>query len=197
MKRTLLLLPCLALALTTSGHAQDGAVPLQPPGVSKGTRTAIDKGLKFLAREQNKDGSWRTGGGYGSYPVAMTGLAGLALMAGGSTPVRGPYAKNVRRAVNFCLANRQPNGLITAPSEESRSMYGHGFSMLFLAQAYGTEEDKERQRKIRVCLEAGIKLIARSQSRDVGEYGGGKGRRRFDYLARSGQATAEMVRRCA
>ena len=164
----LLALPLLAGALLAPGHAQDATVPAHPDGVTADTRAAIDKALKFLAREQSQDGSWRTGGGYGAYPVAMTGLAGLALMGGGSTPVRGPYAKNVRKAVSFCLASRQPSGLITAPSEESRSMYGHGFATLFLAQAYGMEEDKDRQRKIKVCLQAAIQLIARSQSNDGG-----------------------------
>ena len=163
--------PALVLFLllpAASASAQGAAIPIFPPGVTKDTRRAIDRGLKFLVREQNKDGSWRTGGGYGSYPVAMTGLAGLALVASGSTPVRGPYAKHVRRAVNFCLSQQQPNGLIAAPSEESRSMYGHGFSTLFLSQVYGMEEDKERQRSIRVVLERAIVLISRSQSGDGG-----------------------------
>ena len=167
MKRVLTL-SALCLALTASGRAQDLAVPAYPKGVTRDTRQAIDRALKFLAREQNKDGSWRTGGGYGSYPVAMTGLAGLSLVASGSTPVRGPYAKNVRKAVSFCLSQQQPNGLIAAPSEESRSMYGHGFSMLFLSQCYGMEEDADRQRRIRVALERAIQLTARSQSNDGG-----------------------------
>jgi hypothetical protein len=167
-KPALLAVPALAAALLAPGRAQDAVVPAHPEGVTQDTRAAIDKALKFLSREQSPDGSWRTGGGYGSYPVAMTGLAGLALMSSGSTPVRGPYAKNVRKAVSFCLASRQPSGLITAPTEESRSMYGHGFATLFLAQAYGMEEDKERQRKIRVALEAAIQLIGRSQSNDGG-----------------------------
>ena len=157
-----LLLPALGAS------AQDDPIPVFPNGVTKDTRRAIDSGLKFLVREQNKDGSWRTGGGYGSYPVAMTGLAGLALVASGSTPVRGPHAKHVRRAVNFCLSQQQPNGLIAAPSEESRSMYGHGFSTLFLSQVYGMEEDKDRQHRIRIALKKAIVLIARSQSRDGG-----------------------------
>ncbi|MHC4548002.1 MAG: prenyltransferase/squalene oxidase repeat-containing protein [Planctomycetota bacterium] len=158
----------VAGALALPAHAQDLVVPPLPSGVTKDTRRAVDHGLEFLVREQNKDGSWRTGGGYGSYPVAMTGLAGLALVASGSTPVRGPHAKHVRRAVSFCLSQQQPNGLIAAPSEESRSMYGHGFSVLFLSQVYGMEEDKDRQHRIRIALHRGIELIARAQSGDGG-----------------------------
>jgi len=159
----------LPLAILGGGAlAQDVTVPVQPPGVTSNTRKSIDRALKFLAREQNKDGSWRSGGGYGSYPVAMTGLCGLSLMASGSTPTRGPYAKNVRQAVKFCMSQQQPSGLISAPSEESRSMYGHGFSTLFLAQAYGMEEDVKKQRRIKETLRRAVKLIASSQSRDGG-----------------------------
>jgi squalene cyclase len=159
----------LLLALVAGGaRGQDTVVPAYPDGVTKETSSAIQNGLDFLAREQNKDGSWRTGGGFGQYPVVMTALAGLALVGAGSTPERGPHAKHVRRAVNFTLAQQQPNGLFAAPSEEARSMYGHGFGMLFLSQVYGMEEDLERQRRIRVALERGIQLTARSQSNDGG-----------------------------
>ena len=169
MKRAILLLVLAgAVAAPEPARAQDIALPVHPPGVTKDTRRAIERGLEFLAREQNNDGSWRTGGGYGSYPTAMTGLAGLALMGSGSTPVRGPYAKHVRKAVNYCLSQQQPNGLIAAQAEESRSMYGHGFSMLFLSQAYGMEEDKARQRRIKEALRRGVQLISRSQSGDGG-----------------------------
>ena len=163
-------LPLLVLGgtLAAPGDAQDDVLPVHPPGVTRDTRRAIERGLKYIAREQAKDGSWRTGGGYGSYPVAMTGLAGLALVSSGSTMVRGPYAKHVRRAVDYCLSRQQPNGLIAVVAEESRPMYGHGFSMLFLAQVYGMEEDKDRQRRIQVALHRGIQLTARSQSRDGG-----------------------------
>jgi hypothetical protein len=155
-------------AWAAPGDAQDDPLPVHPPGVTRDTRQAIERGLKFLAREQAKDGSWRTGGGYGSYPVAMTGLAGLALVSSGSTMVRGPYAKHVRRAVDYCLSRQQPNGLLAAVAEEARPMYGHGFSMLFLAQVYGMEEDTDRQRRVRTALQRGIALTARSQSRDGG-----------------------------
>ena len=163
--RALLLIAGL---LASNARSQDAAVPTLPDGVTNDTVRAIQRGLEFLAREQNKDGSWRSAGGFGSYPVVMSSLAGLALIAGGSTPERGPHAKQVRRAVNFCLSQQQPNGLFAAPAEEQRSMYGHGFAMLFLSQAYGMEEDIERQRRLRVALEKGIVLTAKSQSNDGG-----------------------------
>jgi hypothetical protein len=163
------LLGCLVIALLSPGGiAQDETVPVRPKLVTSDTQRAIEDGLKFLARERHKDGYWRASGGSGEYPVAMTGLAGLAIIASGSTPTRGPHAKDVRMAVRYVLSQQQPNGLFAATSEEPRSMYGHGFGMLFLAQAYGMEEDTKRQREIARRLQKGIELTARSQSRDGG-----------------------------
>jgi len=162
-----LLFACVSW-LPLPGRAQDIALPIRPEGVTRDTRKAIENGLTFLKRQQNRDGSWRTGGQYGSYPVAMTGLAGLALVSSGSTTVRGPHAKQVRRAVDYCLSRQGPSGLIAAAEEEGRSMYGHGFATLFLAQVYGMEEDMTRQMRIKAALRRAIQLTVRAQSRDGG-----------------------------
>ncbi len=137
---------------------------LRPAGVTPKIEVAIQKGLRYLARTQNRDGSWRSAGGYGSYPVAMTGLAGTALVASGSTTTRGPFALQVRRSVDFLVRNAMSNGLITAMQEESRPMYGHGFAVIFLAQVYGMEEDLARQKRLHRVLSKAVKLIASSQS---------------------------------
>jgi len=147
-----------------TASAQDRVIPNMPRGVTEEVRKSTKRGLNYLAREQQTDGSWRHGGSYGHYPVAMTGLAGLALVGSGSTPTRGPYSKNVRLATRYLIKMQQPNGLITAPNEESRSMYGHGFSTLFLAQVYGMEEDVAMQRRLRLVLRKAVVLIERSQS---------------------------------
>ncbi len=153
----------LASALGAGLAAQDA--DLRPEGVSKEIEDAIQRGLQYLARAQNVDGSWRSAGNYGSYPTAMSALAGTALLCSGSTPTRGTYWLQVRRATDFLLRCAQPDGVITAPSEEGRSMYGHGFSTMFLAEVFGMEEDVRRQETIHGVLEKAVELTARSQSR--------------------------------
>ncbi len=154
---------CLAAGLVTSTVAAQGN-QLYPPGVNAEIEAAIQNGLDFLVRTQNRDGSWRNAGGYGSYPTAMTALAGMALIGSGSTPTRGKHWHAVRNATDFLIKNAQSNGVITAPSEEARSMYGHGFSTMFLAQVYGMEEDVKRQETLHGVLTRAVRLIARSQS---------------------------------
>lgn len=140
----------------------------RPPHVTPATVQAIERGMRWLAQAQRRDGSFSEGGQLGTYPVAMTALAGMAFLSHGDTPVRGRYAGNVRRAVNYLIDGRQAgrDGLITSrgSGEESRSMYGHGFSTMFLAQAMGEEGDPQLQRRIRLVLDKAIELTGRSQS---------------------------------
>lgn len=167
----------VALAGPAPGQSPGSGVPASNPAVgaelpaiglaaemTPGTQAAIERGLKFLAASQNRDGSWRTQGGAGDYPVAMTSLAGLALMAGGNTPTQGPYSKNVSAALTFVLKSARRDGLIAQLEEESHSMHGHGFAILFLAECYGMEEDPQRQAQIRLALQRAIELTGRSQS---------------------------------
>jgi prenyltransferase beta subunit len=139
-------------------------VNVRPDMITVEAESAIEKGLQYLAKNQARDGSWRTNGASGSYPCAMTALAGLAILASGSTPLEGPYAKNVQKATEYILSCSSESGLIAKMSEEQRSMYGHGFSMLFLGQVYGMGVDENTQRRIKRVLINAIALTGKSQS---------------------------------
>lgn len=155
----------ISLAACGDAAAQEGVpLPVDPPELTPAAKTAIEDGIKYLVRTQNRDGSWRTQGASGSYPVAMTALAGLALLAGGNTPTEGRYARNVSGAVTFLLKSARRDGLIAQLEEESHCMHGHGFATLFLAQVYGMEEDPQRHAQIRFALQRAVELTARSQS---------------------------------
>lgn len=156
--------PAQAVVDPAPAESPAGVLPECPPEVTPEARQAIERGVAYLISTQNRDGSWRTHGATGSYPVAMTSLAGLALLAGGNTPAEGPYARNVSSALTFVLKSARRDGLIAQLEEESHCMHGHGFAMLFLAQCYGMEEDPRRQAEVRLVLQRAIQLTARSQS---------------------------------
>lgn len=136
----------------------------QPPEITPSVRASIEKGLTYLVSHQNRDGSWRSAGSGGAYPVAMTSLCGLALLAGGSTPTHGAHAANVSSALTFILKSARRDGLIAQLEEESHCMHGHGFAMLFLAECYGMEEDTRRQAEIKLVLQRAVALTGSSQS---------------------------------
>lgn len=163
------LVSTLAASAQTSAPSGSGAAladvpPAEPPEITPATKAAIDSGLKFLAGSQNRDGSWRSRGANGGYPVAMTSLCGLALLSSGSTPTQGPFARNISSALTFVLKSARRDGLIAQLEEESHCMHGHGFAMLFLAQCLGVEEDPQRLGQIRIALQRAIELTGRSQS---------------------------------
>ncbi len=167
---------CIQLGLTWSAlNSLEGNLVFaqsssrsRPKGVSFQVEKSIHRGLRFLARTQNGDGSWNNNGGYGRYPTAMTALAGMAFLGSGSTSTRGPYATNIRKATDFLLNNSQSSGLIATPAESGNCMHGHGFATMFLAEVYGNEESHRRQFKIRDALHKAIRLTSRSQSRAGG-----------------------------
>ncbi|HXG11124.1 MAG TPA: prenyltransferase/squalene oxidase repeat-containing protein [Gemmataceae bacterium] len=126
---------------------------------------AIDRGLEWLARQQHRAGYWEGNGG--QYPIALTGLAGMALLMEGSTIRDGKYSANIARAVDWLMARSQPNGLLGDPRndrEVGRYMYGHGYAMLFLSCVYGEEEDGERRRRLEDILTRAVLFSGQAQS---------------------------------
>ncbi len=156
------LLLCLVVGVGSSALR---AEPVLPKHITPEAQAAINKGLKYLGRTQGRDGAWRNQGKYGRYPIAMTSLAGLALLMDGNTTTQGRYAPSIDRTTKYLLDSTTPTGLITRGQEDSRPMYGHGFSMLYLSQLLGMSEDAERDQQIKRMLSRGIELTARAQSR--------------------------------
>ena len=127
-------------------------------------RNAIDRGLKWLAKNQSKLGHWTAQG----YPTAMTALAGTAMICSGSTTTQGPYSKNIRRAVDYLMAKVRGNGLIGDPKLDNRYTYGHGFSMLFLSQVLGEEEDADRRAELISVLQQAVQFSGNAQTKSGG-----------------------------
>jgi hypothetical protein len=141
------------------------AEEIYPKHVTEKSQAAVKKGLDFLAKTQSQDGDWMNLRDGNAYPITMASIAGMAFLANGNTPTRGPYAENVRKVERYLMGNATASGLITGPGEEEgRPMYGHGFSMLFLSECYGTETDERLRTKLKKILTEAIKLTARGQS---------------------------------
>jgi hypothetical protein len=98
----------------------------------------------------------------------MTALAGTALLMEGSTTTQGRHAEPVRRAVDYLVSRSRPNGLIGDPKNDDRYTYGHGFSMLFLSQLLGEEEDERRREELVGVLTRAVEFAGRAQTKDGG-----------------------------
>src|SRR5258706_1281888 len=151
-----------------SAFAQDKAAAAGFEEITREQVDAIDKGLRWLAKNQ-----YSTGGIGSTCQVAFTGLAGLAFLANNSTPYRGTYAKNVRDALKFILRNTSKVGYINEAAGRGlggSGMHGHGYATWFLAELYGMCGDTadlggdSRKEK----LQKAAKIIGESQDPNAG-----------------------------
>ncbi len=159
----LLLLCLLGLPRLCNGADETNSEKQAAHMITPAADRAIDKAVGWLASRQNDDGSF----GSGAYRpnVGICGLAGMALMAGGSTPGRGPHGEQVNRALDYVLANAQPSGFIVEPASTSYGpMYGHGFATTFLAECYGMSPCADLREK----LSKAVKLIIHTQNKEGG-----------------------------
>ena len=155
---------CLSLivaSLTTSTNSRAA----KPGKLDKRVRNKLDKsarrGLDWLASQQKRPGYWDARSG--QYRIAMTALAGMAMLCEGSTVNSGRYKKNIRSAVDYLVGSSQKNGLIGYKSDY-RYTYGHGFSMLFLSQVYGDEDDPDRRKELKRTLINAVKFSVNAQT---------------------------------
>jgi hypothetical protein len=126
----------------------------------------VNQGLQWLANQQSRIGHWSAKDG--RYPTAMTALAGAAFLAEGSTTTQGKYAPQLRRAVDYLISRSRTNGLIGDPTGDDRYTYGHGYSMLFLSQVLGEEEDAERREKLVDVLSRAVVFTGEAQTKAGG-----------------------------
>jgi len=141
------------------GDVPEGTMEMMTPE----TDLAIKNGLAWLARNQNSDGSYGNGAYRGN--IAVTSLAGLAFMASGSSPGRGPHGSQIDKALAYVMQNTSPSGFIAVLATSTHGpMYSHGFGTLFLAEAYGMTHRPE----IREKLQKAVRLIIDSQNIEGG-----------------------------
>ena len=145
---------------------------------SASVQRAVDRGLAWLAREQNPRGFW-TGligarrGRYvklreldeqilaGTGHLGVTAICGMAFLAGGHLPGRGRYGEVVSRTNAAVLSCIHENGLI---GWGGTRMYSHAFATLYLAEVCGMDPDP----RIREGLARATQMIVDCQNR----YGG-------------------------
>ncbi len=155
---------CAALAvllLPAATSAQDpslrfgGVIPQE-------VDTIYERGLAWLAANQQENGDWRSSGQDGA---GVTGICLMAFLASGEDPNFGRYANNVRRAIrNIVSQQDSTTGYIQS------SMYHHGFAMLALAEAYGAVDEERlwsesggKAKSLATVLDLAVRCAATSQ----------------------------------
>jgi hypothetical protein len=134
--------------------------------ITPDTQRAIDRGLAWLSKRQVLSGQNEGAFGHGGYQggVAVASLAGLAFMCSGSPPGQGPFGKHIDRCVKHITNCVQESGFISVPGFGQDNMYGHGFAMLFLSEAYGMSDRAELDATVGEKLRKAVKLTCQCQN---------------------------------
>ena len=95
---------------------------------------AVVKSLRWLQKQQNKDGSW--GGTPHNYKCSMTGLALLAYLAHCETPLSEEFGESVLKGISFLVDLGMKNPVISEQPGLKEVCYDHAVATYALCEAY-------------------------------------------------------------
>ena len=134
-----------------SGHR---AAMLSRYGGTKQSERAVAGALHWLMRHQMYDGSWSfdkykarckdascTGRGSAHADAGAAGMALLCYLGAGQThKTKGPYRKNIERALLWLVRHQDRNGNLARDCISP--MYSHGIATIALCEAFGLSGDR-------------------------------------------------------
>ncbi|MBI3829473.1 MAG: terpene cyclase/mutase family protein [Planctomycetes bacterium] len=160
-------------------------------GGSKATESAVDRGLDWLARNQEADGRWdaqKHGGKHTGMigDTAMTGYALLAFLGAGHTEKVGKYRENVRKAVKWLIDNE--GGVAGGKQHPGRWVtlnYSQGIATMALSEAAGMGRIPDTMKAAQKAVDA----VDDAQNRR----GGDSDREAWDYGPRGGTNDSSVM----
>lgn len=132
---------------------------------------AVDRGLDYLAREQEEAGHFSDKYGKSS---GIVGLVGMAFLSTGELPGYGKRGETIDQCIEFILRNQQADGMLDAGTDSGHGpMYAHNIATLFLSECSGMVSP-EVQKRIDPALANATRLILRAQAvpKSEGHQGG-------------------------
>lgn len=140
--------------------------------VDKATASAIEASLKWLAKHQDKDGSWDTdefmahdpkgaacdGAGNGVHDVAITALVLLTFMAEGNTPFTGSYHGQVETGFAWLRKSQTKAGVFYGPNHDF--IYAHCIATIAVCEGYGLSGDP----RLKESAQAGLDYLSAHHS---------------------------------
>ena len=158
-------------------NAVDRQRVLQQRGGSAETEDAVERALKWLAKNQQSDGRWdpvahgagtesrvfghdRQGAGANA-DTGITGLAVLAFLAGGHSHLEGPYRENLTAALNYLARQQRETGSLAGDARLFARMYCHSMALLAVSESLAMTGDAN----LKKVVEKGVEYSVQSQNR--------------------------------
>lgn len=135
------------------------------------TEEAVGLGLKWLAKQQRKDGTWSLKGPYRDgvldrdVPESATAMALLAFQGAGNTHLKGEYKKQVAAGIEALLNMQNSDGNFFQEGGKANAwFYAHGQATIAVCELYGMTKDA----KLRKPAELAVKYCIESQDSVLG-----------------------------
>ena len=134
--------------------ADERAKLAESEGGSAASEKAVEAGLRWMAKHQDKSGSWKlhafsAGGGCNgecgnpgaTSDTGGTGFGLLPFLGAGHTHKSGEYKDTVRKGLDWLIADQTSEG--TFQNCMGGTMYAHGVATIALCEAYAMTRDPE------------------------------------------------------
>jgi len=170
----------LLLLLLCGPFARAGDLPPNKPPSPAELEKSIQRGLDFLLKDQNKDGSWGTAqrtkdlnifapvpGAHRAFRSGTTALCVAALIETGAADSNPAAKQSLARGEEWLLKNLPQ--LRRADSIAIYNVWGHAYGIHALADMYRREtQDPKRKEQIKEVIVSQIDLLRRYESVDGG-----------------------------
>jgi hypothetical protein len=151
---------CLAATVCAIGlRSSTASEPVDAAAAARG------KGMAWLAKNQNPDGSWGK-----TYTVAVTSFACLSILSDSAEPFAGPGGASLTKGLAYLMKTQKQGQW---PSQGHSWIHGQGFATLALSEAVGrtmfckTKPDLDLK-AMRATVALAVKVIAVNQSASGG-----------------------------
>jgi len=133
------------------------------------TEDAVQMGLAWLARNQEKTGSWSLRGPFGGGApsenrLAATAMALLAFQGNGNTHQEGPYKAQVEKGVKWLVRQQKQDGFMGTGLPTHQKMYAQAQASIVLCELYAMTKDSW----LRGPAQLAIEFAESSQSAEGG-----------------------------
>jgi len=131
------------------------------------TEAAVQRGLAWLAKNQNRNGSWSLAGPYsGGVPAdldnhqAATAMALLAFQGAGNTHRKGKFKRNVLLGWRWLLKEQDSDGNFYHEGARHHRYYTQGQCAIAACELYGMTKDPKYKRPAELAIQNCLKAQA-------------------------------------
>jgi len=139
-------------------------------GGNQETLDAVERGLRWLARNQEKAGSWSMKGPFddGSYSenrIAATAMAMLAFQGDGNTHLEGPYQSLVEKGLRYLIKKQsRRDGFFARDAPGHEKAYAQAQATIAICELYAMTKDSS----LRGPAQAAVDYALKAQSTEGG-----------------------------